>query len=124
MHRPGQVPLRDVVAEGKARLRAEAVVGNARIGEAIDRDPRTTDAGADERGDAPPGAEIDIGVGHDDPLVLGGVVSVGADAANVGDAVGAEELRVFKRIKLQKIKIAKKRIMKLIIVAKKKLILQ
>ena len=64
------------------------------IGEAVDRDPRAADAGADERRHAPPGAEIDIGVGENDPLVLGGMIGVGADAARIGDAVGAVELRI------------------------------
>src|SRR6185503_1374857 len=78
----------------EARQRAAAVVGNARVGEAVDRNPRAADTGADERGDVPPGTEVDIGVGENDPLVLGAVVGVDADAADIGDAVSTVELRI------------------------------
>src|SRR5581483_170137 len=68
VQRPGEVPLGDVIAEGNAGR------GRVDVGEVVDRDPRTADAGADERRHAPPGAEIDIGVAENDPFRLRGVI--------------------------------------------------
>ena len=55
---------------------------------------RAADAGADERGHAPPGAEIGVGVGKNHPLRLGAVIGIGAEPTDIRDRVFAEELRI------------------------------
>src|SRR5207302_4125164 len=68
--------------------------GDSEVGEVRDRDPRRTGAGADERRYAPPGAEVDIGVGESQPLGCGGVRGVAAEAAWEGDEVETVEIRI------------------------------
>jgi len=64
------------------------------VGEAADGVARHADADADERRDVPPGAEIDIGVGHEQPFRFAGVVVVRQDdGAEAGDLL-AVEMRV------------------------------
>src|SRR5258708_17162471 len=93
VHRPGKIPFAVVCCISNARRpryakgAAGAVVaetGNPVIGRA--------DAGTDERGHAPPGAEIDIGVSHENGLRLGGAVVV--DQRRAGEGVG--ELRAME----------------------------
>src|SRR6185312_15951506 len=54
----------------------------AGIGEVCDRDSRGADARADEGRDVPPGAEIDIAVGKEQPFRFGCGVVVCADETN------------------------------------------
>src|SRR5260370_13892222 len=92
VQRPGEIPLRYVVAEGQARQRAGA--GDAEIGEVRNRDPRGAGAGADERRYAPPGAEVDISGGESQPFGFGGVIGVGGEATGEAADVRSEELRI------------------------------
>ena len=78
MKRPGEIPFRDVVAECQPRQYAGA--GDAEVSEVRNRDPRPAGAGADERRYAPPGAEVNIGVGESQPFGFGGAISVSAEA--------------------------------------------
>src|SRR3974390_1184136 len=65
VQRPGESPLRGVVV-GRKSERAEAE-GKARVRHAVELMAGSADAGTDERGQTPPGAEIDIGIGQGDP---------------------------------------------------------
>src|SRR5258708_17422456 len=92
MKRPGKIPFRQIVTEGHYRRQAGA--GDGEIGEVRNRDPRRAGAGADERRYAPPGAEVDIGVGERQPFGFGGVISVSAEAPGQPDEVEAVEVRI------------------------------
>src|SRR6266704_4312678 len=92
MKRPGEIPFRQIVAECQPRQYAGA--GDAEIGEVRNRDPRPAGAGADERRYAPPGAEVDIGVGESEPFGFGGVIGVSAEATGEADEVKTVEIRI------------------------------
>ncbi len=51
-------------------------------------------AGADERRHAPPGAEVDIGVGESQPFGFAGVIGVSAEAPGEADKIKAVEIRI------------------------------
>src|SRR5947208_3164423 len=92
MKRPGEIPSRHIVAECQPRRYAGA--GDGQVAEVRNRDPCPAGAGADERRYAPPGAEVDIGVGESQPFGFGGVKSVGAEAPGKADEIEAVEIRI------------------------------
>src|SRR5258705_11185826 len=91
MKRPGEIPFRQIVAEGQPR---HAGAGDAQVGEVRNRDPRRAGAGADERRYAPPGAEVDIGVRESQPAGCGGVIAMGAEATGESDEIETVEVRI------------------------------
>src|SRR6266404_7956889 len=92
MKRPGEIPFRHIVAECQPRKSAGA--GDGQVCEVGNRDPRPAGAGADERRYAPPGAEVDVGVGKSQPFGFGGVISVSAEAPGKADEIKAVEIRI------------------------------
>src|SRR5436190_879405 len=67
----------------------------AEVGQPADLVEGTADAGADKRGNAPPGAEIDVDVGHSDPAGKTGAVGVGdrPEARDISK-IGAAEVHL------------------------------
>src|SRR4029077_3338905 len=91
--RPGEARL--VAVGGKLGAGGEAVEGGqAVVAEVREMVIRSTDAGADERGDAPPGTEIDIGVGEEHQAR-----QVGAVVVDVAEgAAERAELAVYRAL--------------------------
>src|SRR3954447_8954802 len=71
VRRPGEIPFRGVRRERNTAVRRVDVL---EVGDGV---ARRTHAGTDERGDAPPGAEVDVSVGEEEPLRLAAVIFVG-----------------------------------------------
>src|SRR3984957_20307119 len=90
MHRPGEVRRRSAVGEirGAAAQDAAGQVG-AGVLKTAGLDIRSTDAGADERRDTPPGAEIGIDVDQSNPARIAALVDVGENCARERRYIGA-----------------------------------
>jgi hypothetical protein len=89
LHVPGQVPLRAVVGREAEAGRASRV--QPQILHAADHVAGAADTGADKGREAPPGAEIDIGVGKEHrrrDVALHDVETVAAAGAELGEAAG------------------------------------
>jgi len=86
MQRPGEIGFRPVTSPAAA---ARDHVG---VAKATERQIGEADAGADERRDAPPGAEIEIGVGEEQPFLLGDDVVVGVDDTAIVEGIERMEL--------------------------------
>ena len=68
-----------------------AGLGGADVDETRNGIARGADTGADEGRHAPPGAEIDVGVGEEQPFRLAGIVVVRQDdVAELGDLLAVE----------------------------------
>src|SRR3984957_16326489 len=78
MHRPGEVRRRS--AAGEIRRAADSTAAGSEVGTGILKtgglDVRSTNAGADERRDTPPGAEIRIDVHQSDPAGITTLIDV------------------------------------------------
>src|SRR2546423_4523500 len=91
--RPGEFPFGEVVVRRKAEA-GGAVGDEADIAEAAERVARIAGADADERGQAHPGAEIDVGVGHQHGGGMVSVINVEAAPARAELGVAADHLEL------------------------------